>query len=199
MNRNLSIALTFVLAFAPGIAYANSQSGTNSEQQHQPAVESSHSLLPTAIVPPDSTAAKQSEQPASTEDLYRKCQRLISQARDNSREVVKMTDVNTFNPDRTIQKHKELAEVLGNLKQEHQRFYESLTPEKQNTVTMRNANLMQAHDRLQKLAQDIQKELSDSTLHTRDVAEQARATNRELKGIEKGFRAMGSSLGLAAN
>jgi hypothetical protein len=90
-------------------------------------------------VPPDSTAAKQSEQPASTEDLYRKCQRLISQARDNSREVVKMTDVNTFNPDRTIQKHKELAEVLGNLKQEHQRFYESLTPEKQNTVAMRNA------------------------------------------------------------
>jgi hypothetical protein len=34
MNRNLSIALTVVLAFAPGIAYAYSQGGTNSEQQH---------------------------------------------------------------------------------------------------------------------------------------------------------------------
>ena len=199
MNRNLSVALAFVLAFAPGIAYAGSQSGTTSEQQHQPAVESSHSLLPTTIQPVDATGTKPSEQPASTEDLYRNCQRLISQARDNAREVVKMTDVRTFNPDRTIQKHKELAEALGNLKQEHQRFYQSLTPEKQSTVTMRNANIMQAHDRLQKLAQDIQQELSDSTLHTKDVAQQARDTNRELKGVEKEFRAMGSSLGLVAN
>lgn len=198
MNRNLSLALATVLVFAPGIAYAGSQSGTTSEQQ-KIAVESSHSLLPTTVQAPDATATKQSGQPASTEDLYRNCQRLMSQARDNARQVEKMTDVNAFNPDRTIQKHKELAEALGNLKQEHQRFYESLTPEKQNTVTMRNANLMQAHDRLQKLAQDIQKELSDSTLHTKDVAEQARATNRELKGMEKEFRAMGTSLGLVVN
>ena len=195
MNRNLSVLLVLVLALAPGLAFASSQSG----QQPQPAVESSHSLMPTAIEPANSSVAKASEQPASTEDLYRKCQRLISQARDNSREVVKMSTVTTFNPDRAVQKHKELAEVLGNLKQEHELFYQSLSPEKQNTVTARNANLMQAHDRLQKLAQEMQRELSDSTLHSKDIAEQARATNRELKGVEKEFRAMGSAIGLVTN
>lgn len=195
MNRNLLVPLALVLALAPGIAFARSQSG----QQPQPAVESSHSLMPTAIEASNSAAAKPSEQPASTEELYRKCQRLISQARGNSREVVKMSDAVGFNPDRTMQKHKELAETLSNLKQEHQRFYQSLSPEKQNTVMMRNASLMQAHDRLQKLAQEIQRELSDSTLHSKDVAEQARATSRELKGVDKEFRAMGSSLGLVAN
>lgn len=195
MNRNLSVPLAFVLALAPGIAFASSQSG----QQPQPAVESSHSLMPTAIEPSNSAVAKPAEQPASTQELYRNCQRLISQARDNSREVVRMSTVLTFNPDRTIEKHKQLAEALGNLKQEHQRFYESLSSEKQNTVTSRNTNLMQAHDRLQKLAQQMQQELSDSTLHSKDIAEQARTTNRELKGMEKEFRAMGSTLGLVAN
>jgi hypothetical protein len=201
MKLNHLLTLALVLTFAPGFALAMNGNGTGAGQQlqpHSPAVESSHALLTNTIdqTGQTTTAAQSSLAPR---DLFQNCGRLVSQARDQAHALVDSATHPSFNPDLTARRHKELKESLGNLKQEHERFYSGLTQEQQSSVQMRNANLLQAQDRLQNLVKDMERELSDSTLHSSDVAEQARATQREMKSYQKEFRAMGKNLSFATN
>ncbi len=198
MKWNFSVPLALVLAFGPGTAIAMSQSGAGASQQQQPAIETSHAVLPISIEQAGQVQAKTPEQSQPSPRVqFQNCNRLIVQARDQAHTIANSTNQYTFNPDRVVSQHKELKASLGDLKQEQESLYQGLSKEQQYSVQMRNANLLQANDRLQSLVKEMERELTDSTLHSRDVAEQARTTQRELKSYQKEFRAMGKDLGFA--
>ena len=184
MNVHASILFALALAIAPGTALAISQSGSGEQQQSQPATS-------TAANPIQAAVTAQS-QPGPAE-LFRSCNQLITEAQTKAKVVRNAT--NPLNPDLTIQSHKELKQILTKLVEEHQHFYQTLTPDQQKSVEMRNANLLQAHSRFQNLVNEMDRELTDSTLHVKEVAEQARATQKEMNSYQKEFRAMGGTLG----
>jgi hypothetical protein len=197
MKMNFSVPMAFLLALAPGITLAMNGTGAGHQSQPQsPVVETSHALLPNTI---DRSAQTQTtttaKSPLPQADQFQNCSRLVSQVRDQARALANSASTISFNSEVTTRQHKELRESLVNLKQEHERFYNGLTQEQQNSAQLRNASLLQAHDRLQNLVKEMDRELTDSTLHSREVAEQARSTQRELKSYQKEFRAMGKDLG----
>lgn len=192
MKWHFSNPLALVLAFAFGTAIVTAQSGTNTSQPPQPAIETSHAALSTSIDQPGQA------QPGSRVQ-FESYGRIVSQARDRARSLATAATHGTFNADLIASQHKELKTSLGDLKQEHERMFQALTKEQQDSVQKLNANLVQAHDRLQNLVKEMERELTDSTLHSRDIAEQARMTQREMKSYQKDFRAMGKGLGYSIN
>jgi chromosome segregation ATPase len=192
------LPLVLVLTLAPGIALANGNGTGVSQQPKSPAIEFSHAVLPDTV---DQAASKQNtttqQSPLSLRDQFQNCSRLAAQTRDRAHALVDSASHLTFTADLATRQHKELQESIGNLKQEHERFFKTLTPEQQNSIQMRNANLLQAQNRLQDLVKEMERELTDSTLHSKDVAEQARATQREAKSYQKEFRALGKDLGFS--
>jgi|GEM_PF-7008835 hypothetical protein len=193
-TRPLPLALVFALA--PGFAAANAQSEATSAQGPQEALETSHAVLPIDIAPAVEAQAKASEQPQmAPQDQFRNCHRLVAQVRDHARTIAKSAGGHVFNGDRTAREHKQMQETLSNLKQEHDRLYQSLSQEQQSSVQMRNATLLQSHDRLQNLVKEMEAELNGSVLHVQDIVDQAKATDRETKAFQKEFRAMGKDLG----
>ena len=191
------LPLILVLTLAPGIALANGNGTGISQQPQSPVIESSLALLPGNIAQTASTPNTTEQQ--SVRDQFQNCSRLAAQTRDRAHALVDSASHLTFSADLTTRQHKELQEAIGNLKQEHERFYKALTPEQQNSIQMRNSNLLQAQSRLQNLVKEMERELTDSTLHSKDVAEQARATQREAKSYQKEFRALGKDLGFPNN
>lgn len=189
MKWHFSNPLALVLAFAFGTAMATAQSGTPISQ---PGAGTSPAALSTSIEQPGQA------QPGSRVQ-FENCGRLVSQARDRARSLASAATHVTFSADQVASQHKELRTSLGDLKQGHERMYQALTKEQQDSVQKLNASLMQAHDRLQNLVKEMDRELSDSTLHSKDIAEQARMTQREMKSYEKDFRAMGKGLGYSVN
>ena len=185
MNVHASTLLALALAIAPGTALAIGQSGSGG--QSQPATS-------TAAANPIQAAVTAQSQPGPAE-LYRSCNQLITEAQTKAKVVRNATNPHGLNPDLTIQSHKELKQILTKLVEEHQHFYQALTPDQQNSVQTRNANLLQAHSRFQNLVNEMERELTDSTIHVAEVAEQARATQKEMNSYQKEFRAMGGTLG----
>jgi len=175
------------IPFALLLALAMTQSAAGDDQKAKP-----------AAVEPVSAAQSATSQPTQLApgELYRSCNQLILQAQEKAKIVKDSTNPHNLNADRTIQTHKELQQTLLKLKDEHQRFVQALTPEQQTSVQMRNAVIDQVHNRILELAKEMDRELSDNTLHVAEVANQARATQKEMNSYQKEFRAMGGTLGL---
>jgi hypothetical protein len=198
MKWNHSLPLTLVFGFTPAFALAIPQSVADASQQPQEAIETSHAVLPLNIEPAVEAQAKAPEQStASPRDQFQTCHQLASQVRDHARTVAKSAGNPVFSAEQTTRQHKQLQDSLGDLRQKHEQLFKALSDEQQKSVQMRNANLLQAHDRLQNLVIEMERELTGSVLHTKDVADQARATDREMKSFQKEFRAMGKDLGFA--
>lgn len=192
MKLNHLIPLA-ILALAPGITLAMNGNGAGASPQIQPQTPA---VEPSLVQTSQNTAAQTALPPR---DQFQSCSQLVSQARDKAHTLVDSATTNPFNSDLITRYHKELQESLGDVKQQHEKLYKGLTQEQQSAVQIRNANLMQGQDRLQNLVKEMERELTDSTLHSKDVADQARATQRELKSYQKEFRAMGKDLGFSAN
>lgn len=196
MKCNSSIPLALVLALAPGLALAMSQDNAGTTQQPQAAVAPSSALSPIDIGPAVQAKADDQQQPQiSRHEQFQSCNRLAMRARNHARSIEKTANNPAFIPKTAAMQHKQLQESLGNLKQEHERLFQSLSLEQQSTVQSHNANLLESHERIQSLVSEMERELSDSVLQTSLVADQARATQREMKAFQKEFRAMGKDLG----
>jgi hypothetical protein len=197
MKLNHTLSLAMVLALAPGFALAMPQDGAGSGQESNDAIQTSHAALPINIEPAVATQQEQSK--VSPHEQFKNCHQLAFKTREHARSIAKTATGNVFRNEVAVQQHKQLQESLGALRQEHEQLVQSLSEEQRSSVQMRNASLLQAHDRMQNLVSEMERELNGSVLHTKDVADQARATDREMKAFQKEFQAMGKDLGFSIN
>lgn len=197
MKLNHSVLMASVLGLGVGVALAIPCFGSDTGKQSQATIETTHAILPITI---DQAVQAKAEQPAQSQrEQLQKHNRTIAQTQEHANSLVKIASHASFDSDSAVRQHATLKESLGNLKQEHAQLTQRLTQEQQNSVRLRNADLMQAHDRLQNLLKEMEREFSDSVLHVKDVAEQARGIQREMKAYQKGFRALSKDLGMAIN
>lgn len=197
MKLNHSVLMASVLVLGVTVALAMPGSGSDTGQQPQSTIETTHVILPITIE--QAVQAKTEQSTQSQRDQFQNHSRTITQTQDHARALLKSATDRAFSVDDTTRQHKDLKESVESLRQEHAQLTQRLTQEQQTSARLRNASLLQAHDRLQKLVQEIESELSDSVLHAKDVADKARATHREMRTYQKEFRAMSRDLGIILN
>ncbi len=102
----------------------------------------------------------------------------------------------SFNADEVRQQHQRVQEQVRTLAQNHEQLMQGLSQEQKDAVQQRNQSLLQTHERIQNRLQEMDQELANPQPNAKRVAEQARATEREMNAYQKEFRAMGDDLSL---
>src|SRR5512135_3520759 len=127
MNLNHSVLMASVLALSVGVTLAIPGNVSDTGEQPQATIETTHAILPITIDQAVQAKAEQSAQ--SQRDQFQNHARTITQTQDHARALVKAASDRAFSVDNAERQHKQLKESIGNLKQEHAQLTQGLTQE----------------------------------------------------------------------
>lgn len=193
MKWSPSIPLAMVLAFSPGLLLAlQSQTGSDAQQpQDKPTVtEPSQPAAPAATEPSPQT------QNQSMQDHFRACDQSLGQARNQAHLLARDASRSTVDTDALLRQHKDLQDQFRAVKENRDRFFGDLSEEQLKSIQDHNESMQKINDRIQNNLAAIDQELTGSTIHMAEIADQARSVEREMKSYQKHLQETGKTFSL---
>ena len=129
-------------------------------------------------------------------DQFQSCDRAMSETRTQARTMARDSKGTAFDLENARRQHQQLQEQIRTMAQNHEQLMQGLNEEQRSAVQDRAQTMAQMHERIQNRLQEIHKELSGADISGKRVADQARATEREMNAYQKEFRRMGEDLGM---
>ena len=123
----------------------------------------------------------------------------MKQTRDQVRVLSRSAKGTAVDPDVLRRQHQQIQEQLSTMQQSREQLMAGLSNTQKEAIQKRSQAMDQAHERIQNRLQEMDRELSGPNLDARNVAEQARTTEREMNSYQKEFQKMGNDLGLTSD
>jgi prefoldin subunit 5 len=123
----------------------------------------------------------------------------MKQTRDQVRALSRSAKGTAVDPDVLRRQHQQIQEQLSAMQQNREQLTAGLSNTQKEAIQKRSRAMDQAHERIQNRLQEMDRELSGPNLNAGNIAEQARATEREMNSYQKEFQKMGDDLGLTSD
>lgn len=199
MKLNLWTASAWLVMPMFGVWLTAQDQGTN----HPPQAQDKPSVV--APSQPDdqivtSATAQSPQTPEQTrksmQDHFRACDQSLNQARDQARSLSHDARELPPNIDALQQQHQQLKEKLVQLGETRAQLLGDFSDDQQKLVSDHSQSMKEIHSRIQTHLKLIDQEFTGSSLNLGTVADEAKATEREMKSYRKELQQTGKALDL---
>lgn len=211
MRWKIPISVTLALILVPGILLSQhgrgGSGGGRSTMQTGPAAGMGQGTgMHTGSMDRDRTQDRtqlhdrlHSQATAQQRDQFRDCAQTMDRTRQQARTMSRATKGSSFDSAAVRQQQQQFQEQLRTMEQNRERLYQGLNNDQREAIQARHQNMLQLHERMQNRLSSMNQELSKESPDSKQLADLARANEREMNSYRKQFRSLGDELNLASD
>ncbi len=210
VNRKLVLACTCAFALAAPVVWSQQGARGQQRQSQRPTAGASQRTGQGTINRTRDQSMDRTRDPLSKQDRdrlrtqatdqqrdqFKTCTGTMDHARTRAKSMANSAKESGFQVEEARRQHTQLQEELRNMQETRNQLHQSLNIDQQAAVQQRIETMNQIHERIQSRLQTMEQELSGPEINGKRVADQARATEREMKAYQNQFKKMGDDLGL---